>query len=190
MNKKMIYSRQEMAILCEKALKSRGVEIDDIALIAYNQQSKYTANVSMEICRESVLKVISLRDIFHHVLLAVELDKMAEKEMFEGPIQNIIANDLGMFGIDEVLGLDVAGLYGVIGMTNFGDIDVNKRGIIEKLNAEGKKEGIVHTFLDDIVGAIAAAASTRVAQIMNEELARLTPHQKVSLFDDEDFEDK
>ena len=31
-----------------------------------------------------------------------------------------------MFGIDEALGLDVAGLYGVIGATNFGDIDVNK----------------------------------------------------------------
>jgi phosphatidylglycerophosphatase A len=190
MSKKLIYSRSEMAKLCEEALKSRGVELEDIALIAYNQQSRYTPNVSMDVCRESVLKVISLRDIFHHVLLAVELDKMAEKGLFEGPIQDIIANDLGLFGIDEVLGLDVAGLYGVIGMTNFGDIDVNKRGIIEKLNVEGKKEGIVHTFLDDIVGAIAAAASTRVAQIVNEELANMVPHQKVTLFDDEDFKDK
>lgn len=190
MSKKLIYSRLEMAKLCEEALKSRGVELEDIALIAYNQQSRYTPDVSMDVCRESVLKVISLRDIFHHVLLAVELDKMAEKGLFEGPIQDIIANDLGLFGIDEVLGLDVAGLYGVIGMTNFGDIDVNKRGIIEKLNVEGKKEGIVHTFLDDIVGAIAAAASTRVAQIVNEELANMVPHQKVTLFDDEDFKDK
>lgn len=189
MSKKLIYSRDEMAKLCTEALKSRGVEIEDIAKIAYNQQSKYTPNVSLDICRESVLKVISLRDIFHHVLLSVELDKLAEKEMFEGPIQDIIANDLGMFGIDEVLGLDVAGLYGVIGVTNFGDIDVNKRGIIEKLNNEGKKEGVVHTFLDDIVGAIAAAASTRVAQIMNEELANVLPHQKVTLFEDDDFND-
>ncbi|MDY0133719.1 MAG: hypothetical protein RBR46_01705, partial [Acholeplasmatales bacterium] len=114
MSKKLIYSRSEMAKLCEEALKSRGVELEDIALIAYNQQSRYTPNVSMDVCRESVLKVISLRDIFHHVLLAVELDKMAEKGLFEGPIQDIIANDLGLFGIDEVLGLDVAGLYGVI----------------------------------------------------------------------------
>lgn len=189
MKKKLIYSRDEMAKLSEEALKSRGVTIEDIAAIAYDQQSKYTPDVSMDVCRESVLKVISLRDIFHHVLLSVELDKLAEKGLFEGPIQDIIANDLGMFGIDEVLGLDVAGLYGVIGMTNFGDIDVNKRGIIEKLNNDGKKEGVVHTFLDDIVGAIAAASSTRVAQIMNEELANIELHQKVSLFDDDDFKE-
>ncbi len=186
MKKKLVFSRDEMVRLCIEALESRGVGIEDIAEIAYNQQSRYTPNVSMDVCRESVIKVISLRDIFHHVLLAVEIDKIAEKGLFEGPIQDIIAEDLGIFGIDEVLGLDVAGLYGVIGMTNFGDIDVNKRGIVEKLNTEGKKEGVVHTFLDDIVGAIAAAASTRVAQIMNEELASILPHQKVSLFDDEE----
>ncbi len=184
MSKKLVFSRDEMTKLCVQALKSRGVEIEDIALIAYMQQSRYTPNIDMEVCRESVLKVISLRDIFHHVLLAVELDKMAEKKLFEGPIQDIIEADLGLFGVDEVLGLDVARLYGVIGVTNFGDIDVNKHGIVSKLNQDGKKEGIVHTFLDDIVGAIAAAASTRVAQVMNEDLAQEIPHQRISLFDE------
>ena len=185
MKKKLVYSRDEMTKLCVDALESRGVTVDEIAQIAYYQQSRYTPNISMELCVESVLKVISLRDIFHHVLLAVELDKLAEKKAFEGPIQDIIENDLGLFGADEVLGLDVAGLYGVIGMTNFGDIDVNKHGVVNRLNEEGKKPGIVHTFLDDIVGAIAAAASTRVAQIKNEDIAREIPHQKFTLFDDE-----
>ena len=80
-----------------------------------------------------------------------------------------------VFGIDEIFGLDIARLYGAIGQTNFGDIDVNKPGIVAKLNHDGKgdKESC-HTFLDDIVGAIAAAASTRVSQIMSEnEAARL-----------------
>ena len=55
---------------------------------------------------------------------------------------------------------------------NFGDIDVNKPGIVAKLNSDGKGDKPeCHTFLDDIVGAIAAAASTRVAQIMSEEMA-------------------
>ncbi len=184
MSKKLVFSRDEMTRLCVEALESRGVTVDDIAEIAYMQQSRYTPNISREICVESVLKVISLRDIFHHVLLAVELDKMAEKKLFEGPIQDIIENDLGLFGVDEVLGLDVAGLYGVIGMTNFGDIDVNKHGIVNFLNQEGQKPGVVHTFLDDIVGAIAAAASTRVAQIMNEDIAQQVPHQKITLFDE------
>ncbi len=181
---KLLYSREEMVRLSVEALKSRGVEVDDIAQIAYNQQAKYTSNIQFETCRESVLKVLSLRDIFHHVLLSIQLDIFAEKKMFEGPIQDIIEQDLGLFGVDEVLGLDVARLYGVIGMTNFGDIDVNKPGIVKKLNEDGKKEGICHTFLDDIVGAIAAAASTRVAQVLNEELAQQLPHEKISLFDE------
>ncbi|HBT59419.1 MAG TPA: phosphatidylglycerophosphatase A [Acholeplasmataceae bacterium] len=172
-----------MTRLSVEALRSRGVTVDDIAEIAFKQQARYTENIKFETCRGSVLKVLSLRDIFHHVLLAVELDKMAEKKLFEGPIQDIIESDLGLFGVDEVLGLDVARLYGVIGMTNFGDIDVNKHGIVSKLNEDGKKEGIVHTFLDDIVGAIAASASTRVAQIINEDIAQEEPHKKVSLFD-------
>lgn len=183
MKKKVLFSREEMTRLSVEALRSRGVTVDDIAEIAFKQQARYTENIKLETCRESVLKVLSLRDIFHHVLLAVELDKMAEKKLFEGPIQDIIESDLGLFGVDEVLGLDVARLYGVIGMTNFGDIDVNKHGIVSKLNEDGKKEGIVHTFLDDIVGAIAASASTRVAQIINEDIAQEEPHKKVSLFD-------
>jgi phosphatidylglycerophosphatase A len=69
--------------------------------------------------------------------------------------------------------LDVAGLYGTIGQTNFGDIDVNKAGIVKDLNEFGKSDKACHTFLDDIVGAIAASASTRVAQISNEDLAEL-----------------
>ena len=101
---KLVYSRDEMTRLCIEALESRGVTVDDIANIAYEQQSKYTPDIKMETCRDSVLKLLSLRDIFHTVLLGVELDKMAEKKMFEGPIQDIIEQDLGLFGIDEVLG--------------------------------------------------------------------------------------
>jgi len=81
-----------------------------------------------------------------------------------------------MFGIDELFGLELAGLYGTIGKTNFGDIDVNKPGIVSELNDKGKGDKIAcHTFLDDIVGAVAAAASTRVAQIENELEARKDP---------------
>jgi len=183
MKKKVLFSREEMTRLCVEALKSRGVSVDDIADIAYKQQARYTDNIKFETCRESVLKVLSLRDIFHHVLLSVEIDKLVEKKMFSSPIQDIIEQDLGLFGVDEVLGLDVARLYGVIGMTNFGDIDVNKHGIVKQLNEDGKKEGSVHTFLDDIVGAIAAAASTRVAQVINEDIAQEEPHKQISLFD-------
>lgn len=182
---KNLYSREEMLELNIETLKKRGVEIEEIALIAYNQQKKYTNDVSMEDCIESVKKILSLRDVFHHVQLSAEIDRMAEEHQFQGPIQDILLSDLGLFGIDEVLGLDISGLFGAIGQTNFGDIDVNKPGVCKRLNDLGKTGKYCHTFLDDIVGGIAAAASTRVAQMTNEETAKKDPHVIVnSLFDE------
>lgn len=183
--KRLIYSRDEMLQMNKQTLMDRaGVTVDSIAKIAHDQQAKYTKDIPFSVCVESVEKILSLRDIFHHVQLGGEIDRLAEEGMFKGPIQDILFEDLGLFGIDEVLGLDIAGLYGVIGVTNFGDIDVNKPGIVKDLNDHGKGSGVVHTFLDDIVGAIAAAASTRVAQIMNEEIAKENPHlHKLSIYD-------
>ena len=73
---KLYYSRSEMEAINIQTLKNRGVEIDDIAIIAYNQQKKYSSKVTMEECRESVLKILSLRDVFHLVQLGVEIDKI------------------------------------------------------------------------------------------------------------------
>jgi len=173
MSEKLLYSRSEMQNECIKALRSRGVEVEDIASIAYNQQRRYTDLINMEDCIISVNKILSLRDTFHIVLFSCEVDRLVEEKAFKGPIQEIMAKDLGVFGIDEVVGLAAANLYGVIGQTNFGHIDVNKPGIISKLNDAPKKDpSVCHTFLDDVVGAIAAAASTRVAQMEVEEEAK------------------
>jgi phosphatidylglycerophosphatase A len=173
---KNLFSRDEMLEMNIEILNKRGVTIDDVAKIAHAQQSKWNDDISYQDCVESVEKILSLRDVFHIVQLGAEIDRLTEEGLFEGPIQQILATDLGMFGIDELFGLDLAGMYGTIGRTNFGDIDVNKPGIVAKLNSDGKEgEFACHTFLDDIVGAIAAAASTRVAQIENELEARKDP---------------
>ena len=172
MDPKLYYSREEMKNLNILKLKERGVTIDEIAKIAYDQEAKYNKNVQMRECIESVEKILSLRDVFHLLQLGAEIDRLAEEGMFKGPIQDIIQNDLGVFGIDEIFGLDIARLYGAIGQTNFGDIDVNKPGVVKRLNDEGKPGNPkCHTFMDDIVGAIAAAATTRVSQIYSEETA-------------------
>ena len=163
-----------MQRLNTEKLLERGVTIEEIAKIAYNQQAKYNSKIEMKECIESVEKILSLRDVFHLLQLGAEIDRLTEEKAFKGPIQDIMDNDLGVFGVDEIFGLDIARLYGAIGQTNFGDIDVNKPGIVAKLNEEGKSgTSHCHTFLDDIVGAIAAAASTRVAQIVSEEEAKL-----------------
>ena len=191
---KLLYSREEMQQLNIETLRSRGVEVEQIAQIAWKQQSKYTPDIPFSVAVESVTKILSYRDIFHYIQLGAEIDRLAEEHKFNGPIQDILFYDLGLFGIDEVLGLEIAGTYGAIGKTNFGDIDVNKPGIVRDLNEIGKNEFGVdnpnakcHTMLDDIVGAIAASASTRIAQVLNEELAGEDPnYEKISIFDIEE----
>lgn len=174
MNPKLYYSRDEMKRLNIEKLNERGVTVDEIAQIAFDQEAKYNPNVDYKECVDSVEKILSLRDVFHLLQLGAEIDRLAEEGKFNGPIQDIIQNDLGVFGIDEIFGLDIARLYGAIGQTNFGDIDVNKPGVVKRLNDEGKPgKPSCHTFLDDIVGAIAAAATTRVSQIVSEEAAKL-----------------
>lgn len=165
---KLYYSREEMEKLNIEKLLERGVKVEDIAEVAYNQQKKYNPTPNMDECISSVRKILSLRDVFHLVQLGAEIDRLAEEGLLHGPIQDIINYDLGVFGVDEIFGLDIARLYGAIGQTNFGDIDVNKPGIVARLNEDGKKNNCCHTFLDDIVGAIAAAATTRVSQIVSE----------------------
>lgn len=54
----------------------------------------------------------------------------------------------------------ICNLYGSIALTNYGYIDKEKPLIIGKLNEKGPQ---CNTFLDDIVGAIAASAASRLA---------------------------
>jgi len=177
MSKRTLYSRSEMLQLNIEKLLERTVTVEEIAEVAFRQQSKWNDQISMQECVKSVEKILSLRDVFHLVQLGAEIDRLTDEGIFKGPILEILKQDLGMFGIDELFGLELAGLYGTIGKTNFGDIDVNKPLVVNRLNDEGKHEGgMCHTFLDDVVGAIAAAASTRVAQISNEIESRKDPN--------------
>ncbi len=187
-----LFSRKEMTKMNVEKLKERGISVESIAKISFKQQSRWLDNIKMSDCLESVYKVLSLRDTFHMVQLGAEIDRLCEENMFKGPIQDILMQDLGVFGVDEIFGINLAGLYGAIGQTNFGDIDVNKPGIVDDLNTLGKKDGICHTFMDDIVGAIAAAASIRVAQIVNENMAHLDYDTKdmLTIFDLEDLEEE
>lgn len=186
---KNLYSRSEMQKLNIDLLKEHGVSVEAIAQIAYQQQARYNSDIKMSDCVESVFKILSLRDVFHILQLSAEIDRLAKENLLREPIRSIIYDDLGVFGVDEVLGLNVAGLYGVIGETNFGDIDINKPGIVKELDIRGKSEGECCTFLDDIVGAIAASASTRVAQIYTEEVAKSKDDcdDNITIFDFEDL---
>lgn len=142
-------------------LHERGVEVKDIAELVYFLQEKYHPNLKMEECIQNVERVLSKREVQNAILTGIQLDIMAEKGMLEEPLQNIIATDEGLYGIDEILAFAIVNVYGSIGFTNYGYIDKQKPGILKQLN--DKSSGKCNTFLDDIVGAIAAAASSRLA---------------------------
>ncbi|MDE3841184.1 phosphatidylglycerophosphatase A [Bacillus methanolicus] len=142
-------------------LHERGVEVQDIAELVYFLQKKYHSNLKMEECIQNVERVLSKREVQNAILTGIQLDIMAEKGMLEEPLQTIIATDEGLYGIDEILAFAIVNVYGSIGFTNYGYIDKQKPGILKELN--DKSSGKCNTFLDDIVGAIAAAASSRLA---------------------------
>lgn len=159
MDKKINQSLLEQK--ARELLKERGVTLKDIAELVYYLQSKYHEDLSMDDCLYNVDRVLEKREVQNAILTGIQLDKLAEKKMLEEPLQTTIEIDEGLYGVDEIIAFSIVNVYGSIGFTNYGFIDKQKPGILQKLN--DKSTGECHTFLDDIVGAIAAAASSRLA---------------------------
>lgn len=160
-SKSNYYNEEQMQLIVISMLKERGVEIEDIAFLAYTAQCKYLSDLTMEECRNAVMQVIKKRETFHAVLFSINVDICAEKHIFDEPLNSILLLDVGLFGIDEAIALSICGDYGTIGKTNFGNLDVNKPGKIYQL--QNNKEHC-HCFLDDIIGAIAANSAILIAQ--------------------------
>lgn len=145
---------------CVALLKQRGVELKDIAECVIYLQGKYIEGLTLEIAENSVLSVLEKREVQNAILTGIYLDKSAEEGNMHEELEYLLMNDAGLYGIDEVLAYGICNLYGSIALTNFGYIDKVKPMIIGKLNSKGEH---CHTFLDDIVGAIAASAASRLA---------------------------
>lgn len=154
------YTMNEMIQTTKNMLKERGVHIEDIAAIVQKLQEKYNPTLPLSVCVENVEKVLQKREIIHAVLTGLALDQLAEQNLLPEPLQHLVETDEPLYGIDEIIPLSIVNVYGSIGLTNFGYLDKEKIGIIRDLDES--PEGI-HTFLDDIVAALAAAAASRIA---------------------------
>ena len=159
----MIITKEYMKTRCLELLKERGVEIADITQIVYDLQKKYIPDLTLAVCEEAVDRVLSKREVHNAILTGVELDMLAEQGKLSEPLQTLVNEDNPLYGIDEILVLSICNLYGSIGLTNFGYVDKVKPGIIGRLDREGKETSRCHTFMDDIIGAVAAAAASSVA---------------------------
>ncbi|WP_416147090.1 phosphatidylglycerophosphatase A [Salipaludibacillus sp. HK11] len=146
-------------------LFDRGVTIEDIAHLVLELQLDYYPSLKLEDCVENVNQVLTKREVHNAILTGIQLDRLGEKGELDYPLQQMVERDEGLYGIDEIIALSIVNVYGSIGFTNFGYIDKLKPGILKKLN---DKANGCHTFLDDIVGAIAAAASSRLAHTQDD----------------------
>ncbi|HKM02864.1 MAG TPA: phosphatidylglycerophosphatase A [Bacilli bacterium] len=145
-------------------LEKRGVTLLDIAKVTYDLQKKYVESLTMETCLDHIERVIMKREVQHAILTGIELDRLAEEGLISEPLSTILLSDYGLYGIDEILALSIVNVYGSIGLTNFGFVDKTKPGIIGVLdNKKGESKNKCNTFIDDIVGAIAAAAASSIA---------------------------
>ncbi len=146
------------AVAC---LEERGVTTKDIAELTYFLQKDYFPELTEADCEEQVKRVLEKREVQNTILTGIQLDCLVEAGKVKEPLQDIIKVDDSLYGVDEVLALSILNVYGSISFTNYGYIDRLKPGILKELN--DKSSGKVHTFLDDIVGALAAAAASRLA---------------------------
>jgi phosphatidylglycerophosphatase A len=144
-----------------RLLESRGVTVEQIAEIVRALQLPYNPNLTLEACIESVETVLRKREVQYTLLTGIALDQLAEEKKLPEPLQTIMEQDHPLFGVDEILALGITNVYGSIGLTSFGYLDKVKMGVIGRLNQH--HSGCVHTFLDDLVAGIAAAASARLA---------------------------
>ncbi|GAA0492661.1 phosphatidylglycerophosphatase A [Alkalibacterium sp. m-11] len=158
----MVQSGSELHKVALKRLKDRGVTLEEIAELVYDLQKPYLTEIAMDLCLDNVQAVIRKREVQNAILTGIELDVLCEENKLSSPLQEIIKEDEGLYGIDEILALSIVNVYGSIGFTNYGFLDKTKPKIISRLDNH-KNTQETHTFLDDIVGAIAAAAASRVA---------------------------
>lgn len=125
-------------------LLERGVSFPAIAELVLELQLPYNPHLTMEMCLESVDRVLEKREVQHAILTGIALDLAAEERRLFQPLQKIIEEDDGLYGIDEVLAFSIVNVYGSIGFTTFGFLDKTKPGILGRLNQKGN--GRVNTF--------------------------------------------
>src|SRR5699024_3929981 len=168
MNTNQNTHRSKLETEAREWLHKRGVTMQDMAELVYHLQAKYHDNLTMEECISNVDKVLGKREVQHAIMTGIQLDVLAEKQQLDSRLQETIAADEWLYGIEEVVVLCIVNVYGSIGFTNFVYIETIKPGILKELNEP--KPGVVHTCHVDIVGAIAAEASRRLDHSQAEDI--------------------
>lgn len=149
-----------------RSLKKRDVTLEDIAHIVIFLEKDYVHGLNEELAIHAIKKVLYKREAQNAIMTGIELDILAEKGLLSSPMQRIMQTDESTYGVDENMAITLASLYGSVSVTNYGYVDKLKYGVLDKLN--DKSTGKINVFLDDLVGAIAAAACGWLAHNENK----------------------
>ena len=96
-------------------------------------QKDYIEGITLDMCIESVNAVLSKREVHNTILTGIQLDILAEENSLLHPLQEIVKDDEGLYGIDEILALSIVNVYGSIGFTNYGYIDKSEARYFKRI---------------------------------------------------------
>ena len=76
-------------------LKERGVDLHQLAKIAFDLQQQFIPELTEEDCYEELLNVMHKRELLNNAMVALELDRLAEENQIKEPLLSIIRKDAG-----------------------------------------------------------------------------------------------
>ena len=152
------YPDKELYDFVMQELDKRGINEIEVGKVAYELQHEYYPDVTVEQFGSELKNVLKKREVLNILAIGFELDNLAAENKLTPVLHTIIANDLGMFGVDEALAFNITQLYGTISSSNFGLGDKVKLGLAKKLDTE---DGKVNTFADDLFLALCSAVVAR-----------------------------
>lgn len=142
-------------------LNKLGVHLIDIAEVVFNEQLKYSPDLTLQYCIDSLNSILNKREVLSTIALSLYLNKLYidDKTHFESLF---MANDNDLdklFSPNKPLSMHIAKLYGSIGYSNLGFFYETKPGIIKSLESNPN----ISFYLLDIICALASAVSGRIA---------------------------
>jgi len=159
-DKEMNYPDTKMFNYIMSELNARNVTLEGMAKVVLEGQKRFLPNLTLKEAMDSLEDTLHKREIMNNMSIGLVMDDMATKGNLPEPLQSIVENDLGVFGTDETLALGISLFGGSIATTNYGSLDVHKKGIINDIDKDTSR---VNTFLDDLVGALIAVVEGKLA---------------------------
>ncbi len=158
-------------------LHKRNINNETIGEIAYNMQHQYLPNLTVEDFGAQLDEVLKKREVLNILATGFALDNLANEGLLPEPLQTIVKEDAGVYGVDETISLALSQLYGSIAVTNYGYEDKKKLGIAAQLD---NSNGQVNTFADDLALALASAVIGRCGHGSKLELDDKTVEEPVN----------